>query len=131
MGGAAPRLTAEANGATLLVDGFRRLGGPTQARRRWSLSDSALEICDSVQGTGRHQIERRLVTPLPVTRDGDTVHLHLKAGDLHLVADGPLTLRTEKGWTVWGAEIGLTVITVANRVNLPWQGKLTLERKDV
>ncbi len=130
VGGPPPRLCVEFDGATLVFDGFSRLGGPTQAQRRWSFGVGSVTVSDSVQGTGRRQIERHLVTPLPVTLEDGTVHLHLKGARLVLQADAPLTVRAETGWSASGIEIPLTVISIAARTNLPWHGRLHLEFKD-
>jgi hypothetical protein len=124
--GAPPRLRAEYDGVSLSHDGFATLGGPKMAERRWVFDGPTMTIADAIQGTGRHRIERHLVTPAAVAVDGETAILHFGDGRLVLQADAVCLATSTTGWTAGGQARPLTVINFAVETNLPWRGLLNL-----
>ena len=121
--GPEPILRSTADGVRVVTDGYARFGGHRQIERHWRFVDNVLRIDDLILGTGRPLIERRLITPWQVTKDGNDVIL----GDrLRIVGDHPATLHPARRW-VAGEEQPLTLILFAGRANLPWRGGITVQ----
>jgi uncharacterized heparinase superfamily protein len=80
-------------------DGFRRLPGRPQHRRRWSLTDSGLRVDDLIAGHGRHEIVIRwqLAADSAVRIDGGTALVTGPAGTFRVSAEAtdPVSLTAE------------------------------------
>ncbi len=107
-----PSVSETTESLTLAHDGFRRLSGVETAMREITLQDGAVLIKDTVQGTGRHVITRRL---------------HAPAGSgLNIEADGQREIRQVKSWSAYGENQPAEVTTITNEVQLPWCDTLIL-----
>jgi hypothetical protein len=128
VGGPAPSLRAEWDGASLASGGFAWLGGPSDVRRRWRFSGASLVIDDFVNGTGRFLVTRRLLTPLAVS-PGDPGVLLLDGGGkrFRLSAGLPLSVSSAYRWTGYGRAEPIRLIEMDARVNLPWRGQILVE----
>jgi hypothetical protein len=124
--GPAPELRTTHDGVRLAMDGFARFGGHRQIERHWRFAGAGLRIEDVILGTGKPLIERRLVTPWLTSLDAGGVILSQSGYQLRLATDGAITLHPAKRWNERGVELPLTVIVIATRANLPWNGALTL-----
>jgi hypothetical protein len=125
--GPAPELRASYDGVKLSMDGFARFGGHRQIERHWRLDKAGLCIEDVILGTGKPLIERRLITPWLANREEGGVLLSQGGHQLRLTAEGTITLHQTKRLNERGVELPLTVIVIALRANLPWNGVMTLE----
>ena len=125
--GPPPELRTRFDGVTLSMDGFGRFGGHRQIERHWRFDGVGLRIEDSILGTGRPLIERRLITPWTVSREDSAIVLTEGEHRLRLSGDAPVTLHPAKLWTERGEERPLTMILFATSANLPWSGALTLQ----
>lgn len=124
--GPEPELRTTHDGVRLAMDGFGRFGGHRQIERHWRFDGESLTIDDSVLGTGRPRIERRLITPWAVQQsEGGLV---LSQGDhrLLLTGDAPAGVSSTTRRNIRGDEFPLTVILFSARANLPWSGSLSL-----
>jgi hypothetical protein len=120
-----PVLSRCDGGMMLRHHGFSRLGGIGTAERRLSLTATAATIADHVAGGGYHGVERRLVTTLQVAEGGRLlvgpgVRFRIQAGGAF--ATEPVTV-----WHAYGEGRPATVITIAERTALPWNGELRIE----
>jgi uncharacterized heparinase superfamily protein len=80
-------------------DGFRRLPGRPQHRRRWSLTENGLRVDDLIAGRGRHEVVIRwqLAADSEVRLDGGTALITGSAGTFRVVAEAtdPVSLAAE------------------------------------
>lgn len=125
--GSIPELRTTHDGVKLSMDGFARFGGHRQIERHWRFDGPSLRLDDVILGTGKPLIERRLITPWLANRDEGGVVLSQGGHQLRLAAEGAVTLQTAKRWNERGVELPLTVITIAIRANLPWNGSVTVQ----
>jgi hypothetical protein len=130
VGGPPPSLRAEWDGVSLAAAGFVWLGGPRDVQRRWRFADGLLTIEDFVNGTGRYAVTRRLLTPLVVTIEEPTVAL-LEGGGLRfrLTANSGLSVGHAVRWVGYGVEQPLSSIEMRTQANLPWRGRIVVERQ--
>ncbi|HMA48648.1 MAG TPA: hypothetical protein VKP60_02780 [Magnetospirillaceae bacterium] len=115
--GPAPELRATHDGVRLAMDGFGRFGGHRQIERHWHFDGPAMRLDDTVLGTGRPRIERRLITPWTVEQT--EAGLTLSQGEHHLLLTGDSALSVQR-------RDKLTTILFTARANLPWSGSLSL-----
>lgn len=124
--GAPPVLAPAFDGVDLSFESYRRLGGPRQCLRRWRFAAGAMTVDDTILGTGRYLVERRLVTPLVASVDADGVTLIDGRRRFRITGGGLPVVHQGCRWAPDGTELPLTVLVFAGRVNLPWQGRLTV-----
>lgn len=125
LGGATPRLTVADGQVELAHQGFHAQG-VAAARRFWTFDGNRLEIEDRLDGCGRHRITRRLVTPFPVSRDGEEIMISTPAGRLRVTADAPLAVDKLDHWTAYGRGRSCTAIIAHTRAEFPWSGRLSV-----
>lgn len=128
IGGEAPRLRAEYDGASLAMTGFNRLGGPCETERRWCFGAERLTIEDRIGGTGRFRVTRRLITPLAVISDETGLILEGPGQRFRLSSPDTARLSACAIHPGFGAARPATQIEWTTRINLPWCSTLTLER---
>lgn len=128
IGGEAPRLRAEYDGASLAMAGFNRLGGPCETERRWRFDAGRLTIEDRIGGTGRFRATRRLITPLAIMSDEAGLILEGHGQRFRLSCPDTARIETSAIHPGFGAARPATLIEWTTRVNLPWRSTLTLER---
>jgi hypothetical protein len=127
--GPQPRLRAEFDGASLVFHGFSRLGGPGECVRGWRFTADSLVIDDFLKGTGRFELVRRLVTPLPASLQEDGTVLLTGPDGLRVIVDGgiPAILGTGSRSTADSTLVPVQVIEfVSPKANLPWRGQITV-----
>ncbi|HIJ61234.1 MAG TPA: hypothetical protein HPQ04_00935 [Rhodospirillaceae bacterium] len=128
--GAPPVLASEHDGVSLVFDSYRRLGGPRQCSRRWRFGDGGMVVDDRILGTGRYLVERRFVTPLTAVADATGVTLMGGGRKIRITGDAPAQVHQGCRWAADGTELPLSLVVFAARVNLPWQGRLTVAPVD-
>ena len=113
-----------ADGFTIAHGGCRRLGAG-DVRRRWGFGENDMRIEDGVSGTGTHTIERALVTPHGVTRDGETA---IVDGRFAVASEGAaLKLEPVTVWHAYNRGAPGTRIVFEARHALPWSGVITVK----
>ena len=106
-------------------DGFRGLPGRPRHRRRWSLTETGLQVDDLVTGRGRHSIIVRWhLAPgsrLRLTAGGAEVSTSAGEFQVTVAATGPaaLTARTAQVATGFGRGVEAAVLTAAIDAALP------------
>ena len=128
VGGDPPRLRAEYDGASLVMAGFNRLGGPSETARRWRFTAERLTIEDRIGGTGRFLATRRLITPLAVIAGESGLILEGHGQRFRLSGPDPARIEACAIHPGFGSARPATLIEWTARVNLPWLSTLTLER---
>lgn len=126
--GKPPVLRAEFDGASCTFEGYSRLLGHNEVQRRWRVEERTMIIDDMVNGTGRALLARRLITqhPLVLQEDGSVI-LSAPGFALRISADTKAQLQPGKVWTAWGESQPAQAILFQERVNFPWQGRITVE----
>ncbi len=124
--GPPPELRTAHDGVRLSMDGFGRFGGHRQVERHWRFDGDSMTIDETVLGTGRPRIERRLVTPWTAELSDGGVTLTIGEHRLLLSGGTPVSLQPAKRRSLRGEEQPLTMILFAIRANLPWSGSLSL-----
>jgi hypothetical protein len=127
VGGTPPRLQAEFDGASLVFGALAGIGGLREGSRRWYFKEGGLVIDDMLNGTGRHLVCRRLLTPLAVRKeDAQTVLLEGQGQRFRLISDQPVTVDKGFRWIGFGTTAPLSVIEIGGRKNLPWRGHIRI-----
>jgi len=94
--------------------------------RRWRFLPQGLSIEDSVQGTGRHRLARRLHTDWSVERAGDGVRLASLVGRFVVRAQGTIRIEPVTRWTAYGVGSPATVLVIEDRAKLPWRSRIEI-----
>lgn len=95
-------------------------------RRKWSFDSQGLRLEDSVDGRGRHVLTRRLVTPWPVTVDGNKAVIVTDEHNFVVTAEVAIKITPMKQWLAYGVFKKAWAIEVEDKVSLPWTGTLTV-----
>jgi hypothetical protein len=128
VGGPAPNLRAEWDGVSLASAGFAWLGGPRDVRRRWRFVAGSVAIDDSINGTGRYLVTRRLLTPMAVIiEEPGTALLEGGGKRFRLTAESRLHIGNAVRWTGYGTEQPICCIEIRTPANLPWRGRITID----
>ena len=126
--GKAPLLQAEYDGASCIFEGYGRVLGHVEVQRRWRFEDRIMVLEDVVNGTGRGMLARKLITPHPLALQEDgSVILSAPGHSFRIRSEFAPILQPGKIWTAWGESQPAQAIVFAARVNLPWQGRITVE----
>ncbi len=124
IGGPPPRLESDGDGVRLTHDGFRRLSGGGTVARRWNFKADGFALDDTVEGSGRHTIVRRLVTTLSAQTDGDDVRLVAPGAAFAVRGDGPVAVSPATYWEAYGEGRPATILAWPVEARLPWRGRL-------
>ena len=130
--GPAPQLRSAHDGVSLRLSGYGWQGGPKELLRRWTVLPESLKIEDYLPGTGRCAISRRLITPLAVTRESESV-VRLEDGAglvFRLEAEQhPIAIGEGRRSTSDGGSAPVTVLDIGQGTHsLPWLGHITVTR---
>jgi len=122
-------LSRTGDGITLAYQGFARLSDVGIAERVWHFTPERMEICDRLNGRGRHEVTRRLHTGCTVERGDPGVILITPQGRrFRLTAgDAPFMVVPERRWLAYDESLPATRLEVTVFARLPWTGRLTLE----
>ena len=128
VGGEPPLLEATECGMRLVYGGYRRLGAPF-VERCWRFSRQGFTITDTVDGSSRRRVTRRLVTPWPVSVQGQVAMVSAPAGMVRVQADGLVpVVRPMTRWTAYGrGEMASAIEFTTPASRLPWSGTLRVE----
>lgn len=128
VGGARPKSQRFADGLLISHSGYNRFGAG-QVTRRWRFSDSGFLLEDTVDGSGQHQISRRLVTlgSVKLKEQGAEIALNgqrfLIQGDGTSVAAEDVTV-----WRAYGRGVPANMLVFTDKKSLPWAGHIRVER---
>jgi len=125
--GPPPNLHREGNGIFLRHDGYSRLNGVGTLERRWAFSETGFSITDRVDGSGRHGIERVLVTPLPVDLTDEGVVVRGAETAYRLTADTDLSTEPATRWRAYGMGESAIAIRFRTTAALPFESVLTVK----
>jgi hypothetical protein len=123
--GPMPVLEARADGVRLEHWGYTRSAAGSLARR-WRFAEDGMGIVDRVSGAGRHVIERRLVTELPVTVDGDEIVIAGRCGRYLVRFGAPVTLQPITRWHAYGVGRAAAAIVCRQNQALPFEGRISV-----
>jgi hypothetical protein len=129
VGGPPPSLTKTEDGVRLSHHGFARLNGVGEAVRQWHFAGNSLIIEDRVEGKGKHQILRRLLTPFTVKEVDGAVELSGQGLRFSLKVEGlrPHIMPFSR-WRAYGESAPSTAIEFVAETRLPWHGSLIVEK---
>lgn len=124
--GEPPKMHLLADGPELTHHGYRRLGIGA-ITRRWRFDGNSMTVRDQIDGTGRHEIVRRLHSTLHVEKNADGATISGDEHRFHLASDGKISVQPGKCWTAYGEAIPATVIDISLTATLPLETTLTVE----
>ena len=127
-GGPNPCVGLSNNSLELIHSGYQRFTGVKNVNRKWTFNSNCMSIVDTVSGQGKHKIERILITPLKLERDGNHVILHSADNCYRLISDSEPTISTFQIWKSYGSSYLGRAIIFSREESLPWTGKLSFEK---
>ena len=86
-----------------------------------------MHITDTVNGQGKHKIDRILITPLRLEREGNNVILHGANSFYRLIPDSNPSITAFPIWKSYGSSYLGSAIIFSHEESLPWTGKLRFE----
>ena len=123
--GSAPNWNISDRKVSLSTGAFERINGVGSWTRKWSFSEEGVQILDTVEGSGYHQIDRYLYTILkPEIVDG-----HIICGPIKIVGAKNPTFSQAKYWSSYGEGEDAYVIKISGKETLPFTGKLYFNAK--
>ncbi len=127
-GGPNPCVELSDDSLELMHSGYKRLAGVRHLNRKWKFSSKSMSIIDTVNGEGKHEIKRILITPLDVERDGVNILLHSAKSLFRLITDDNATIATFPIWKSYGISYLGNAIVFSHEGDLPWTGELLFEK---
>jgi len=129
VGGPEPVIEETPDGVTLRHAGSSWIGGVEDVSREWTFSDQSLVIGDRIEGRGAKTVTRRLITPLPVKAQGQSITLMGRNHSFRVTPDigASVSLKPITRWRAYGSGETATVIEIETETRLPWNGSLTIE----
>ena len=125
--GLVPTLTRTDDGILVEHHGYSRLGDVGSVQRQWQFHAEGLQIKDTVQGSGHHQLRRALVTPLACRYDEEKIILKGKNVSYQISSDAEIILKPIKIWTAYGVANDGIQIVFQTSTSLPWIGHIDVE----
>lgn len=122
-----PKMTRTRHGHLLNYGGSGHGSMITGVERSWQFTENAVEICDRVQGRGRHRIRQQFIVPgaASVCNNGATIAI----GDntYKISASVPAVCARSTIWHAYGCGADATTIAFDQTVTLPFQGNIKIE----
>lgn len=125
--GPSPSLSPTETGVQLQFDGYQRGGKVGTITRDWAFDDTMATIHDSVDGMGRMNMRRQLVTPLPTTIINDGVVLTGSEKSFRIRGNTHPKIQPITIWHAYGQGQPGTAIVFNDDALLPWQSNLMIE----
>lgn len=125
--GASPTLQRKDNGVELQFHGYTRLGKIGTVTRYWAFNGNCAQINDSISGTGRADIQRQLITPLPTKITDDGILLIGSEKSFRIRSTTALTTQSITIWHAYGQGQPGTAIVFDDAASLPWQDDIMIE----
>ena len=122
-----PILLREGNKIRLSHGGYNRLPGVCTVHRDWHFEGGTMTLTDRVEGSGRHDISRLLVTPLAVEANGTEAVLTGAGRACRITADADISVHPCTRWTAYGQGVPASRLVLQASVKLPWEGRITVE----
>jgi len=126
-GGPHPSIEIDSNSLELIHSGYERLAGVKHISRKWTFKKNSMHITDTVNGQGKHKIDRILITPLRLEREGNNVILHGANSFYRLIPDSNPSITAFPIWKSYGSSYLGSAIIFSHEESLPWTGKLRFE----
>ena len=123
-----PEFETTRTGRILRSYGFGRMRGVEKFERQWCFKGGALEILDTIQGSGEHRIDRRYVTSTDVEIGDGFAVLSTNGRQWRIWAEVTPTVKPATRWMAYGEGRPSSVITFGQTEKLPFEGKTVLER---
>ena len=127
-GGPYPQVEVSNSTLKLTHFGYERIKGVKQVIREWTFINNYMYITDTVNGQGKHKIDRILITPLRTEHIGNNVLLYSANSIYRLISESIPTINVIPIWKSYGYSFTGSAIVYSLEENLPWSGKLHLER---
>lgn len=124
--GEPPEVVRQKNMLQLSHNGFSRLKSIESVTRQWRFTSASLILNDRVEGSGKHEMTRVLITPLDVQKSDGGVKLKGRQTSFQLQCDGHIDIESITRWTAYGVGEPAIRIRITNPTSLPWSGSLTL-----
>jgi hypothetical protein len=122
--GRRPEMTTTASSVSLRYP-YHSIGDHT---RQWDFADDHLTIKDVLSGTGKHDIVRRLVSPLEAEISDGAAILRGREKSYRVRCSGAdLSIKPVTCWRAYGQGNPGTMITFSTCQDLPFQGVLNVE----
>ena len=123
-----PEFERTRTGRVLRSFGFARVRGIEKFERQWRFKGGAVEILDTIQGSGKRRIDRRYVTSTDVEIGDGFALLSANGRRWRLRAEVTPTVKPATRWMAYGEGRPGSVITFGQIEKLPFEGKTVLER---
>jgi hypothetical protein len=123
-----PEFERTRTGRVLRSFGFARVRGIEKFERQWRFKGGAVEILDTIQGSGKRRIDRRYVTSTDVEISDGFALLSANGRRWRLRTEIAPTVKPATRWMAYGEGRPGSVITFGQTEKLPFEGKTVLER---
>ena len=123
-----PEFERTRTGRVLRSFGFARVRGIEKFERQWRFKGGAVEILDTIQGSGKRRIDRRYVTSTDVEISDGFALLSANGRRWRLRTEVTPTVKPATRWMAYGEGRPGSVITFGQTEKLPFEGKTVLER---
>ena len=123
-----PEFERTRNGRVLRSCGFARARGIEKFERQWRFKGGAVEILDTIQGSGKRRIDRRYFTSTDVEISDGFALLSANGRRWPLRTEVTPTAKPATRWMAYGEARPGSVITFGQTEKLPFEGKTVLER---
>jgi len=117
--GPRPHIQRRDEGVSIFFDGFRRVAGAGRVERSFRFRRDTLTIIDTVEGTARLPVARRLYTPWPTALLEGQAVISTPSGPFQVEAESPLVVTATKRWTAYGVAEPAFLIEATADVPLP------------
>ncbi|MBL6932438.1 MAG: heparinase II/III family protein [Rhodospirillales bacterium] len=128
--GPLPEMTISSNGVTISHHGFARFSNGGEHHRSWQFDGPRMTLDDKLEGRGRANITRTLITPLAVAPEKDGVTIKGKDRSYFLdTGEARITVEPVTRWQAYGKGVSAYGIRMDTRQELPFAQRLSLEAR--
>lgn len=123
-----PEMTRTRDGQILIYDGSRHGSDIDRIERAWHFAESSVEICDRVQGRGRHRIRRQFVVAGSVSVSENCARASIGDQSYEISASVPATTADCTTWKAYATGESATKIMFDQTVTLPFEGIIKIDQ---
>lgn len=123
-----PEIKRMRDGQILDYDGSGHGARISNVERAWSFSEGAVEICDRVQGRGKHRIRQQFIVPGSVRISENCAVISIGAQEYKILASVPPESAGCMAWKSYGCGDSACILTFDQTVRLPFEGKVRIEQ---
>lgn len=122
-----PRVIRTRDGQVLKYDGSVHGAQIGSIERAWHFTEGAVEICDRIEGRGRHRIRQQFIIAGSVGIAENAVQVSIGERSYKITGSAPPAISGCTRWRAYASGESATKVTFDQTVTLPFEGTIKIE----